>query len=366
MLEVLILTEYKRNMIAPLNLFLLLFVSRTLIGFTVSSAVLKSGYTFDLVFSTLAALAIVCVVSIPAVKLSVSGNSLLENKFLSVLYAVYFVYSGAINISKFALFSSTELNQNAKMMFFAGFMILVCTYASSLGTEAISRFGSMVFVITLIGVLGVMIAGAGEFSTLNLFPLVQNSRDAFLSNILFSVTSTNEIVLLIGLSPKINGNIIKPFYSALALSYVAGIVLIIFAIGVLGDTTALSAYPLFEVSQLSKLNTGERLEAVFTAFWIFAVFLKISLFLSCASSCVEKTGLLNLNLVKKLSKDAKRHTVSSVVCGVAMFLISWAILYGTAFEKAENMLVYIPFVVFAFIIPLGYLLFGGKKKNENS
>lgn len=359
------MTEYKRNMIAPLNLFLLLFVSRTLIGFTVSSAVLKSGYTFDLVFSTLAALAVVCVISIPAVKLVSSGKSIFDNKAVSVLYVVYFVYSGAINISKFALFSSTELNQNAKMMFFAGFMILVCTYASSLGTEAISRFGSMVFVITLIGIAGVMIAGAGEFSTLDLFPLIQNDKNAFVRNVLFSVTSTNEIVLLLALAPKINGKKIKPFYSALALSYVAGIALIIFAIGVLGDTASLSAYPLFEVSQISKLNTGERLEAVFTAFWIFAVFLKISLFLSCASSCVEKSGIMNLNLVRKFSKNAKRHSVSSALSGIVMFLISWGVLYGTAFEKAENMLVYIPFVVFAFIIPLGYLLFGGKKKNEN-
>lgn len=39
-------------MIASLNLFFLLFVSRTIIGFTVSSEALKSRYSMDLVYST--------------------------------------------------------------------------------------------------------------------------------------------------------------------------------------------------------------------------------------------------------------------------------------------------------------------------
>lgn len=361
-----ILTDYKKNMIAPLNLFLLLFVSRTLIGFTVSSAVLKSSYTFDLVFSTLLGLVMACLVSIPAVMLINSGRNLFDNKIISALYGIYFIYSGAINISKFALFSSTELNQNAKMLFFAGFMILACTYAATLGAEAISRFGSMVFFITLAGIFGVMIAGAGEFSTLDLFPLFQNDKNAFIKNILFSLTSTNEIVLLLALSPRVNGKVVKPFYSALVLSYVAGIALIAFAIGVLGDTASLSAYPLFEVSQISKLNTGERLEAVFTAFWIFAVFLKISLFLYCALLSFEKTEILNIKKLRALGKNYKQNTAYCVACGVIMFLVSWGILYGTAFEKAESMLVYIPFVIFAFIIPLGGLLFGRRKKFENN
>lgn len=330
-----------------MNLFFLLFVSRTLIGFTVSSAALKSRYSLDLVYSTFIALFITALVSLPAVICAAKGKSVTDNRILSSVYGLYFIFSGSVNIAKFAIFSSTELNQSAKIAVLAGFMIVACTYAASLGIEAISRFGSMVFVITLIGMAGVIAEGASDFSFLNLFPVTQNPNENIVRNILFSVCSTNEIVLYIALAPKINGKTAKPFYFSLGASYLAAMVLIAFAIGVLGDTASLTAYPLFEVSQLSKLGSGERLEAVFTALWIFTAFLKVTLFLYCAG----------------ISFAGRRKWIKFTACGAAMFAVSAVFLYGSVLDSNQEIILYPAFAVFAFVLPLLYLIFGRKRNS---
>ena len=337
--------KYKKGKIAPLNLFFMLFVSRAIIGFTVSSSALNSRYSSDLVYSTFIALFITALVSLPAVVCAAKGKSITNNKILSAFYGLYFIFSGAVNIVKFAVFSSSELNRSAKIAVLAGFMVIACTYAASLGIEAVSRFGSMVFVITLIGVAGVIIQGAGDFSYLNLFPVTQNSGESILNNIIFSVCSTNEIVLFIALAPKVNGKTAKPFYFSLSASYLVMILLIAFTVGVLGDTASLSAYPIFEVAQISKLGSGERLEAVFTAFWIFAAFLKVTLFIYCAGE----------------SFSCRRKRLKFAACGAAVFAVSAVFLYGSALNGKWQTVLYPAFALFAFVLPLLYLIFGRKR-----
>lgn len=337
--------KYKRNMIAPVNLFFLLFVSRVIIGFTVSSSALKSRYSLDLVYSTFAAFFVTALISLPAVISASKGKCVMDNRILSAFYGFYFIFSGAVNIAKFAVFSSTELNQSAKIIVLAGLMIVACAYAASLGVEAISRFGSMVFFITLLGIAGVMAEGAGDFSYLNLFPVTQNSSKSIIMNILFSVCSTNELVLFIALAPKVNGKTAKPYYFSIGASYFAMMLLIGFTVGVLGDTASLSAYPLFQVSQLSKLGTGERLEVIFTALWIFAAFLKVTLFLYCAGEAFT----------------FRNKAVRYIACAAAMFGISAYLIYGTSFESRQELVLYSAFAVFAFVLPLLYLIFSRKK-----
>ena len=196
-------------MIAPLNLFFLFTVSRMLIIFTISSVVLKSTYSFDILISIAASFVIVMLISIPVIKLIENNKNVLNNKIIAFAYGVYFIYAGAINVSKFAMFSSTELNQNAKLFFLAATMIVACIYAASLRIEAISRFGSFVFVFMALGVIGLTGFCAKDFSSLNLFPLVRNNSMEIFKNTLFSVASTNELLLIFALAPKVKGKIKK-------------------------------------------------------------------------------------------------------------------------------------------------------------
>ena len=343
------LTEYKRNMIAPLNLFFLFTVSRMLIVFTISSVVLKSTYSFDIIISIAASFVIIMLLSIPVIKLIESNKNVSNSKIIAFAYGIYFIYAGSINVSKFAMFSSTELNQNAKLLFLAATMIAACIYAASLRIEAISRFGSFVFVLMVLGVVGLTGFCAKDFSSLNLFPIVQNSKMQMLNNMLFSVASTNELLLIFVLAPKVNGKIKKPFYFSMVLSYLIAMLMVVLVIGVLGDTASLVSYPVFEASELAKLGTNERLESIFIALWIFAIFLKTTLYLYCASQCFK----------------GKKAGTKCVACGCVMLLAAWLILSGNAYDRLENIFVIIPYFVFAAVIPCGYLIFGKRKSGDD-
>lgn len=348
-----ILIRYKSNMIAPLNLFMLLAVSRMLIVFTVSSAVLKSTYSADILISIMCALLIVLLASVPVMKLIKNGKNVLNSRIVSAAYGLYFIYAGAINVGKFAMFSATELNQNTKLFFLAVSMAAACIYASSLGIEAISRFGSFVFVLMIIGFAGLICFCVKDFSALNIFPLVQNGGKEIFMNALLSAASTNELLLVFVLAPKINGKIKKPFYFSILLSFLLSMLMILLVIGVLGDTASFYSYPVFELSQTAKLGTNGRLETIFIALWIFAVFLKITLYLYCAASCFKM-------------KKGNKGRLKCLICGAAMFLASWLIISTGAYERAGNYSDIILFFVFAVAIPVLYLIFGKRKRSSDS
>ena len=343
--------QYKKNKIAPFNLFFLLFVSRVIIAFTVSSETLKSRYSLDLAYSTLAALAVTALIALPAAISAAKGKNITDNKILSALYSVYLIFTGAVNVAKFAAFSSAELNRSAQIAVLAGFMVLAGVYAASLGVEAISRFGSMVFAVTLLGFAGLLAEGASDFSYLNLFPVTQNSGNTVLMNILFSVCSTNEIVLFILLAPKVNGKTSAPFYCSMGTAYTVTALIIAFTVGVLGDTASIGAYPLFEVAQLSKFGSGERVEVIFTALWIFAAFLKTTLFIYCSAN----------------SLPLRKKGLRFIICGLIMYALSMFIVNSSTFAGKYEYYTYPAFAVFAFVLPLLYLIFGRKRNNiENN
>lgn len=332
--------KFKREAAAPISLFFIVFVSRLLVGFTVSSAVLGTEYSTDAAISTAVAAVGALSLSCAVVKMLESGKNVLDNLVLRRFYGAFYVLSGALSISNFALFSSAELHREANTLLLAAFMIVACTYAASLGFEAISRFCALVFALTIIGVFGIAAASANKFESVNLFPIVQNGNAAMLKNAAYSLCSTNEIPLLFALRSRINGKIGKPFCFAIGLSFLLSLLIAVTVCGVLGNMASVSSYPVFELSQLARLGTGERVEAVFTALWIFAVFLKISVFLYCAALCFGK----------------KQNRKNCAACGLAMFGITAVILYTHLNSRANGLFVYAPFLLFTAFLPAVYSL----------
>ena len=178
--------KFKREAAPPVSLFFIVFVSRLLVGFTASSAVLGTEYSADIAISTAAAAVAALCLSCAVIKMLENGKNVVDNAVLRRLYGLFYLFSGALSISKFALFSSAELHQEARTFVLGAFMIAACTYAASLGFEAISRFSALVFVLTVIGVFGIAAASANKFESINLFPFMQNDSAAVLKNAAYS------------------------------------------------------------------------------------------------------------------------------------------------------------------------------------
>lgn len=343
------MTEYKKGKISAFSLFAMFIVSRVLVVFTVCNVTSLGTYSSDMLISVVIGLAAACILSVPIIFLIKKKRNLLEKKWLSVLYGIYFMFLGAVSIGRFSFFASMELNENTQSLFLATIIILCCIYAAWLGIEPVSRFGSFILVVTVIGIVSVVGFGMQNFSILNLFPFTKNSVSNILINSLSFACETSEILLLIVLAPKVNGNVEKPFYWSVILSFFACGLLFFFSLGVLGNTASLSSFPFYELSQISKFDESERLDSVYTAFWIFAVFLKGTLFIYSASECFKIKG-----------KKGK----GCIAAGIGTLLIVWIITQFRFFLRVQNWFIIIPFLIFAFVIPVLCLVFRKKSKGE--
>ncbi len=342
------MTKYKRGKISPFSLFAMFVVSRVLVVFTVCNVTSLGKYSSDLLISVGIGLVLSVIMSLPIVCIIKKEQNIFEQKWLSVLYGVYFLFLGAVSIGRFSFFASMELNEQTQSLFLATIIIISCMYAAWLGIEPISRFGAFIFVVTIIGIISVVGFGMPDFSILNLFPFTKNSiTDIFVNSLSFAC-ETSEILLLLVLAPKVNGKVEKPFYLSLVLSFIVCGLLFFFSIGVLGNTASLSSFPFYELSQISKFDESERLDSVYTAFWIFAVFLKGTLFVYSAAKCFN---------IKGRSKGC-------VLSGIGTLLFIWIIAEFRFFLRVQNWFIIIPFLIFAVAIPVLFLVFRKKSKGE--
>ena len=342
------MTKYKKGKISPFSLFAMFFVSRVLVVFTVCNVTSLGTYSSDLLISTGIGLVLAVLLSLPIIYSVKKQRNLLQQKWLSVMYGIYFMFLGAVSIGRFSFFASMELNENTQSLFLATIIIVACIYAAWLGLEPVSRFGSFIFVVTVIGIISVVGFGMPDFSILNLFPFSQNRVPDVFINALSFACETSEIILLMVLAPKVNGNIEKPFYFSMIFSFVVCALLFFFSLGVLGDTASLASFPFYELSQISKFDESERLDSVYTAFWIFAVFLKGTLFIYSASKCFK---------IKGKGKGC-------VAAGIGTLIFIWLIAELRFFLRVQNWFIIIPFLVFAFVIPVLCLVFRKKSKGE--
>ena len=341
------MTKYKRGMISPFTLFAMLFVSRVLVIFGVCNTNFAGTYAPDMIISLAIGFAIALALCAPIVYAANKHKNLLKPKWLSVIYGVYFLYLGAVSVGRFSFFASMEMNVKSKAIFHALLIILAGAYAAWLGIEPISRFGSFIFGVTVVGIVGVVAFGVKDFSILNLFPFTKNSTVEIMENAVDFACETGEIILLAVLAPKVNSKINKAFFAAIALSFAVCGLLFVYSSGVLGDIAGIAAFPFYDLSQLSRLGNA-RLDSVYTAFWIFAVFLKCALFIYCASECF----------------GFKKKETSCAVSAIGMFAIIFVLSELEFYLHSQILAIVIPFIIFSFIIPIIRLIFTKKTKGE--
>ncbi len=346
------MTNYKAGKISSFNFFSLIFISKVLVAFTSCTFVLRGEYSSDILISVLISMVLNFIFIAIIICACKNGKSPLNNKWVSLAYGIYFIFTGAVIVSRFSFFASTELNPESKILFYSVLIISFCVYGAMLGIEPVARFSLLVFIITVIGIITIVLFGVKEFELINLFPFTRNSSRDILLNSFYSAGDASELILFLAVSPKVNGNKVKPCLWAMGTAYVICIGILAVVIGILGDTATMSAFPMFEVSQVSKFSDNERLDSIYTAFWTFAVFLKCTVFLYSSATVLNK-------VFKKLN-----NVKSCVISGVLMLAFCALFTLTGLFFRMNTVIVIAPYIVFGFVIPVCCLIFQKKDKGE--
>jgi hypothetical protein len=287
------------------------------------------------------------VLSLPLYFCIEKNKNPLNKKWISVLYAIYFVYFCAVNLSRFSYFASSRMNVGLTMAFFIVIISISMCYGSYLGIESIARFALPCTILLIIAIVGVEVLNISNFNAINFYPAFINTKSDVVKNTIILTSNSIEPVLLLALCDKVNGKVAKPFFGSIIASYVVLLSLIAFCIGVMGAGANLQSFPIFALFQLESIGDFSRLDMFHTAFWLLALLLKTSLLIYCSSISI-----------KKFSHKTKCITLSAVA---ALVTIGINEFIGTDMIVPMKIVSVAGFSLFAIIIPLISLFVGGRK-----
>lgn len=342
------MTNAKRGKIAPYQLFFIIFVSRILISLTHIQTVSVGKLSTDILISVAMAYLLTIIISIPAYLCVIKNKNPFDNKFVSCFYAVYFIYSAAVNISRFSYFAVSELNPDTSILFFVVIIIFAAAYCAVMGIEALGRFGVFCGAILITALAGVFVFNIKNFEVINFYPVIANSKANILKNAVYFASNSIEPALILSLGKRVNGNLAKPIFYSYSASFSLILLTLLFCNAVMGASASLQAYPIFTLFQMASVGSMSRFDMFHTGFWVLGLLLKTSVLIYSSTLCLKKLN----------------HTKKTVFFSAGTFVFSVLItkVVGTAMiqtTKEFNMILY---AVFILLLPVLGLIF--KKKGD--
>lgn len=270
-----------KGKISTFQLFSLLTVSRLLSTLTfVPSFGFEAGVS-DYIIATLIGSLMLFVSCIPLfVFLNKSGNNALNenNKALSVLYCIYFLFQTLFVLIRLRLFVSSVFFNSVGNVFFTVMTVLAVCYCASFSLEALARAGSVSLVLLLASLGIIFFALKDNLSVNNLSPVFYYGASPVLRIALGVLARSGEPAVIYILAPRVTGNIKRGLKIWLVLIAVLITVCGLFLMLSLSDASLLQAFPFHAMAELSGISVIERMDAVFSGIWIISAFLKAVLF----------------------------------------------------------------------------------------
>ena len=264
------------------------------------------------------------------------------------LYVLYFVLLQAFGQAAFLRFSVSEVHPEAQSAVVLLMASAACGYAAFLGVEAVGRSAAVCFALLLPVAAVAVLGNIRNAEVINFFPLLKNSRADVLMNALLFAANSGEIVLVAGLAGHVNGNALRAYYASVGTSYLLIVLTVGTCIAVTGYAAQAYRYPIYTLFKMASLGSLTRLDAVHTAFWILASFLKGSAAVYAAAVCFRKVT------------HGKKCVAAALLSGLAALLLSKlqpdsAVHFGIGFNLAAVALLQLA-------VPLLYLLLTRKRR----
>lgn len=344
-------TRAERGKISGAQLTCILVVSRVAVTLTYYKSIITGRVAADTLLSLFIAYGLTLLFAMPAYLCIKNNKNPLKIKAVAMLYSLLFSYYAAVNISRFAYFSSSTVQGENPMLFVILLITAAACYCAVLGIEGTGRFSALCLAILLGVILLSVLSNIKNIELINYFPSFQNSKADVLKNSLLYASNSVEAVIVAALDGRVNGKIKKPLFAGITVSYLLIFIFMLACVGVLGNAASLYAYPGYTLFQMASLGAFSRFDAVHTAFWVFSLFLKTSVFIGCAAL-----------LIKRFSHTSK-CLFFSALSSLAAIGVNRLTLGSSLTENGCEISMTLC-TVFVIAIPLLSLIFNRKKEGE--
>lgn len=223
--------------------------------------------------------------------IQIMGKNL--SMLIAALYILFFLFHAAAALATYHLVYINAVTVEAQEYEVSIPILIVCVYGAVKGLETIVRFGFFNLILYAVILIFNFIALVPQINLGYLFPMFYNGPGIFLKA-LESMFNGNIQILLLGvfaayLRPQDKVGKVYGYSNTLTMSVLFVITLL--TIIVMGPFASKQIFPLFTLSQLSKLSVFERLDSVQMVLWILDVILTVTVYLFIIANICSKFGL---------------------------------------------------------------------------
>lgn len=309
------------NQIRASQLYIILFISRSILLLTVNNVMSDGENLQDYIISTLLALTANFVFVIPVYFImkkapekdifQISADCFGKwGKVVSVFYGLYFLIMISYYLGFFLLFMSNVMEPYVSLELISLCVVIVACYAAWKGIETIARTATVLTVVVVAGLLFIIVTLIPEINTLNYLPFCDKGPDQALKGAALLLSRSSGLAALMLLLPKTKGHKKTGFvlWNITIALLMVGMLFVI--VGALGGYLNYQLFPVYSAASFADAGVMERMDALFIAMWIGALVIKASFDLNLFTVCTQN-----------ISSELKKWPVVAGGAGVALLAV---------------------------------------------
>ncbi len=313
----------EKLVIAPHQLFCILFISRVLSSILYSPVIQPSLEPIGYIFGSIIGILLQLVLLVPLMfYMQLSENQPFSiSSFCSlgkigpiivVLYVLFCLVSAVGSLSEISFFMAT-FTREYSMLFYLVVASVVGFYVAYSGIQCIARIGFL-FAIGL--VVSLLIAAVGGFSHINIYsivPVYQGNISQIWSGLSRYLSNNSDFVLLVLLAPYVKTGVKKLSILAVAATGIVSAFAMFVSAGVLGTFFNKLAFPYYTMFASMNLFGIRRLDVIQLYFCFLLYILKFSVLIFAGARNLEN-----------LFPIPKRKPVFWIFC-IVVFVLALAV-----------------------------------------
>ena len=271
------------------QLMIMLISSRVAVALTYSFDVLKQDMGNVSWVDALIFIPVILILAIPAFYMFKSTNmSILDSAYavskplgtgVGIILALFCLSTTIVYVSRFNIFMTTTMQTEQSVIFYPALMIIPACYAAIKGIEALARTSGIISIIGIFSLLVILIVVFRKFDMANILSPTYYDLSSFWDMMTVLISNTVEIIILLIMFPKINGNIKKSYVGFSIISSFLMFIIFFTTVATLGSFASHQKFPFYSVANIAEIGELKQLSALHASTWILGLFIKCSLFL---------------------------------------------------------------------------------------
>ena len=245
----------------------------------------------DSVFSFITVVLITLLLSIP---LFMKNVIIVENKFISLLYSLYFVFIIVTDITAVTKMLTNTVIPDGNGIFIALSTLLIAIYGAVKGTEAVGRGADIIFPFFLLGAFFIILSALQIIRPEEYVIPFENGYEDYFDNTVLILSAVSFIPMTIILKENSNGKFTIKYIIFITAALIIGLIFLLETQFCLGYYALTQQYPIYTLSAVTKAEPLKRLDLIFTVIFLMASVIRMSVSVLC--------------LFKLAGKYSKRHT----------------------------------------------------------